>query len=115
MNLIKEVKSCPVDQMFSCRLILRTEKNGGCEDALKALCYAPVVTAILGKPEEIQNLGCTMETDCSTLLPKGKRRDPDRNQAVLTKRQAKVWMPDDLKEEFAIPPFVSKLIFGKRT
>ena len=86
MNLIKEVKSCPVDQMVSCRLIFRSEKDGGRKDALKALRYTPVVAAILGKPEEIQNLGCTTEADCPALLTQGESSNPDGNQAVLTER-----------------------------
>ncbi|HET7213000.1 MAG TPA: hypothetical protein VFL79_05395 [Terriglobia bacterium] len=48
MKVIKEMKSCPVDQMVSCRLILRSEKDGGSKDALKALRYSAVIMAILG-------------------------------------------------------------------
>ena len=114
MKVIKEMKSCPADQMIPCRLIFRTEEDGGRKDALKALCHAPVVPAILGKPEEVQNLGCTMEADCPALLPKSKRCHPDGNQAVLPERQGKVGMSDDLKEELAVPALVGKLVFWKR-
>ena len=86
MKVVKEVKSCPVDQMVSCGLVFSPKKDGRGKNTLKALRYTSVITTILGESEEIQNLGCTLEADCPALLPKGKCRNPDGNQAVLTER-----------------------------
>jgi len=86
MNLIKKVKTRPVDQMVPCGLVFSPKENGRSKYALKALHYTPAVTAILGKPEKIQNLGCALEVDRLAFLPKGQRCNPDGNQAVLAER-----------------------------
>ena len=114
MNLIKEVKTRPVNQTAFARLILCSEKDGGSEDALEALHHAPVIPAILGEVEELQHLRGTIEMDRAAHLPEGECRHPNRNKAVLPEGQTEVGMSDDMKEEISVAAHVKELMLGER-
>lgn len=56
LHLVEKVKTCPVNQVTSGRLILGAEKHGGCKDVLKCVNEASIVVSIRAKAEESQQL-----------------------------------------------------------
>jgi hypothetical protein len=86
MKLIEEVQARPVEQLAGVRLIFRAEEDGRGKNALKALDHAAVVTAVLGKPEEIEHLSGAAEVHGPALLPQRQGGNPDRDKTVLAKR-----------------------------
>ena len=68
-KLVKEVEARPVEDLTGAQLIFGAEEDGRGKDMLKALDHAAVIAAILGKPEEIQQLGDAAEVHGSALLP----------------------------------------------
>jgi|SRR5579875_1128686 len=115
MKLIKEMKASPVDQMIPIGLVVGSEEDRRSEDSLKALCDAPVVSAVLRQPEKFQHLGGASETNGAAFLAEGERCYPNRNQPILAKGQAEIRMSDDVKEEASIPALINKLIFANWT
>ena len=107
---IKEVKPHRVNQSVLVRLIIGPEENRGSEHALKALHDSPVMTTVLGETEEIQHLSCTVEVNDTTPLLHGKGGDPDGDETILTKGQAKSRMTRDIEEELAVAAGVVELI-----
>ena len=57
LHAIEELKARQVDDSHALWLLFRAEKDGGREDPLKTLNHAAIVRAILGEPEEIEELG----------------------------------------------------------
>jgi hypothetical protein len=71
VNIVKEVEARPIDQARAGRLIFGTEKDRGRENTLDTLSHPLVIAAILGQPEEFQNLGGASEMDSSAFLAEG--------------------------------------------
>ena len=55
-------------------------------------------------------MGSTLEPDASTLLSNSESRDPNGNEAILTKGQAESRMTHDIEAEFAVASDVRELI-----
>jgi hypothetical protein len=114
MEVIKKVEACPVQQAATARLVLRAKEDGRGEDPLKALYDAPVIATVLGESEELQHLRSAIEMDRTASLPKCQSCHPNGNEAVLTKRQPKLRVGNDLKEETPVTTFVKHLGPGDR-
>src|SRR5215831_17826768 len=57
LHAIEELKAREVDDRRRLWLSFRTEEDGGREDSLKTFNHAAIMTAILGEPEELEELG----------------------------------------------------------
>jgi hypothetical protein len=111
-NPIEEVKTCPVSNVVSTRLIVGAKEDGGCEDPLEALNDAAIMTSVLSKTEEVQHLTGGVEADDPARLLHSECRYPDGNEPILTKGQTESGMPGNLKEELAVAASVGELIFA---
>ena len=52
-NPIKKMKTCPISDGVSIRLIVGGKEDGRCEDPLEALHDAAVMATVFGKTEEV--------------------------------------------------------------
>ncbi len=78
-HAIEEMKTGEINEPGPAWFFLRSEKDGGREDALKPIDHALIVRPILGQVKEIEHLGGRIEMDCPVFLFKGEGRNPDGN------------------------------------
>jgi hypothetical protein len=101
---IKEMKPHVINESVLIRLTFGPEENRCNEDALEALHDSPVMTAVFGEPEEVEHLGSTLKPDGPALLLHSERRDPNRDETILTKGQAEAMESGYIKKEFPVVP-----------
>lgn len=85
-HAFEEVKSSAIGHLVAARLIICTEENCRGENTLKAFDDPAVMPAIFGEVKELEHLRCAAEADKSATLLESERRDPDRDEPVLTAR-----------------------------
>lgn len=112
VHSINEVEPGPIEDKLAIGFVAGSEEDGGGEDPLEALHHAAVPLAILEKMKEIEQLGSGAEPYNAATLAQCQGGDPDWNQPVLTVGQAKLWMADDLEEEFTVTTGVGSLVSG---
>jgi len=88
VKLIKKVKTSPIDHTIAAGLVFGTEENRRSKNPLKALRAPAVISTIFRESEEVEHLGSTAETYRAAFLTKGKRSNPNRNEAILAERKA---------------------------
>jgi len=94
-------------------LIVRSEKDGSCKDALECLDDPPIVPAVLRQVKKIKHLSGAVKVNGAAFLADGERRYPDRNQAVLAERKAIGWMAGDLQKKLSVASGVDELILWR--
>lgn len=107
---IKKMKPGPINDKTAVRLVIRPEKDRGSKYPLEAFHDPVIPFAIFEEVEEVEYLGRGAETHDAAALADGHGRYPDRNEAVLTVRDAELRMADNLKEKFAVAPCVGQVI-----
>ena len=80
------------------------EEDGAAEDPTESVGQTAVVRSVLRQSPLVQNLTGTLELDRPALLAHGLGGNPQRDQSILSERQAVVRMADDLEEEAPVPP-----------
>src|SRR5207249_3276551 len=93
--------------------VIGAEVNRAREDAFKPVDEPTVVLPITRQTELFEHFRTGMKPHASALLPHGKRGDPDWNQPVLPKRESKIGMSLDLKNEFPVSSRVQKCAFWR--
>ncbi len=96
MKSIEEVKTGPVKQVATGRLIFGTEEYGRGKYPLEAVDYAPVVASVFRKAKEFEHLRSTMEVNGPALLPEGESCYPDGDETILAEGQAEVRVGDNV-------------------
>ena len=112
---IKELKSGPIDGKSAARLVIGPEKDGGGKYPLETLHDAAITLAVFEEMEKVEDLGSCTKSDNPTASTDGHGCYPDWDEAILTIREAVVWMADDLEKEFSITPCVGQLSGGRTT
>jgi hypothetical protein len=97
-----------MDHRGAVPLHVRSEENSCAEDALERSNQSPVLGAALLDTKCVQHLGGTVKGNSRGLLANRHRRQKDRNQAILSPREAIAWVTSDLEHESPVPPFVKK-------
>src|SRR3954451_11945236 len=100
----QEVETRSLDH-FRCSLdAIRTEEDGGTENALEGFDEPSVFFPSLAHAEGIEHLGTRTESNRLTLLLDGQRGQIDRTQPILSIRQAELGMPCALQQKVPVPP-----------
>ena len=86
LHTIEKVKSSPIDEGISARLVFGSKEDGSGEDSLKALDDPAIVIAVWWEPEEIEHLGGAFELNDAAPLSKGESSQPNRDEPILAKR-----------------------------
>jgi hypothetical protein len=113
LHAIEELEARQIDDRRTLWLSFCAEEDGGREDPLKTLNHATIVRAILGEPEEIEELGGALEVNDSTLRLDGECRDPNRDQAVLAVGEAVSRVGRDFEEEAPVVASVGQLFLRR--
>jgi hypothetical protein len=89
-------------------LAVGAEEDGRPKDALKSSSEAPVLRTALLHAEGVQHLCSAAKGNARCLLTNRKCRQKDRDEPVVTPRQAVARVPRDLENELAIVSFVKQ-------
>jgi hypothetical protein len=84
LHAIEKIKSLPINDAISFKVIFDTEENRGGEDVLVALHDAAVVAAVFAQAEEIEHLCDSLEADYSIFLLHGQGGHANRDETVLS-------------------------------
>ena len=101
--------------MVPVRLIVRTEKDGRCEDSLKCLDDPPIVATVFRQVKEVEHLRGALKANDAAFLANGECRYPDGYEAVLTEWKPVNWMACDLQKELSVVPGVNELFLWRAT
>jgi site-specific DNA recombinase len=99
-RLVKDLRTFP--------LRIGAKEDRGSENPLKGADKAPVLRAPLLQPEDVEHLGSTLEGNPPTPLANRQRGEKDRDQPVLSPRQAIGGMTGDLKQELSVTTLMQK-------
>jgi hypothetical protein len=89
-------------------LVFGSKEDRGSKDAMEALDYAAIMTAVLGEAEKVEHLGGALETYDPAFLLHSQRCYPDGYEAVLAKGEAEFGMAGDIEKEPPVAPRVNK-------
>lgn len=109
LHAIEEVEAAPINDRGGASLFFGSEEDGSAEEPLEAFDKAAIVGAVFGKMKKVEHLGGRFEMKLAGFLPQCEGGDPDREEAILPERQAKIWMRDDVKKKFTVPPAMDHL------
>ncbi len=109
-HAFEEVESSAIGHPVAARLVVGAKKDCGRKYSLKPLHDPSIMPTVFGEVEKIEHLRCATKMDDSAILLESERRDPDRDEPILTVRQTKARMAGDFKEEFSVPAEVGKLV-----
>ena len=84
------------------------KKDGGAEDPLKGSHQVPILGTSLLQAERIEHLGGASEGDLLPLLANGEGSQENRDQSILSPREAVVGMSRHLEEEMSVSPLMEK-------
>jgi hypothetical protein len=98
-----------MDHSGAFALSISAEENRRAEDALERTDQPAVLGPALLHPKSVQHLRGAPETNDSTLLLNGKRREEDRHQPILPPRQSVGWVSSDLQQKLTVPALVQEL------
>jgi hypothetical protein len=87
---------------------VRAEKNGGAEDPLKGSHQVSVLGTALLQAERIEHLRGAAERDPLPPLANGEGSKEDRDQSILSPREAVAGMTGHLEEEVSVSPFMEQ-------
>lgn len=102
MHAIEEVESGPIKDRFAIGFVTGSEEDGSRKDPLEPFHDAAVPFAVLEEMEEVKHLGGTSKADHPAALAQSQGGNPNCDEPVLTVRKPKLWVADNLEEEFAV-------------
>lgn len=102
MHAVEEVESGPVKDRLAIGFVIGSEKDGSRKDPLESFHNAAVSFAVLKEMEEVKHLGGRPKSDNPAALAQGQGGNPNCNEPVLAVRKPKLWVADDLEEEFSV-------------
>jgi hypothetical protein len=109
VDAIKKMKTRGINQRISIGVILGAEKDGCCEDSLKALNNSPIMTTVGSEAEEIKHLKGSVKVDGAAFLLNGESGYPNGDQAILAEGQAKLGVRRDLQKKLSVPSCMGQL------
>ena len=106
--LLHEVEPGLVNDRSLLALRIGAEEACGAKDSFKPADKPPILGAALLHAKIVEHLCSTREEDRLVLLADRERGQEDRNQAVLTPRQAIARMTGYLKEKLSVTAFMEQ-------
>src|SRR5262249_38738669 len=86
-----------------CLCFAGSEEDGTGKDTAESIGQTAVMRTILRQSPFVQNLAGAAELDRPALSANGLSGNPERDQPILSERQAVIWMADNFEEEAAVP------------
>lgn len=103
---VEEMEPPVIPELLVASVSFSTEVDCAREDSFKAVDESPIMWAIVGKIELLQDLGGGTEQHSPALLPNCKRRDPYGDQPILPEWEPVVGMSKHIEDESSIPSSV---------
>jgi hypothetical protein len=102
MHAIEEVEPGPIKDRLAIGFVIGSEEDGSRKDPLEPFHHAAVPFAVLEEMEEVKHLGGGSKADNPAALAQGQGSNPNCDEPVLAVRKPKLWVADNLEEEFAV-------------
>jgi hypothetical protein len=115
LRLAEKTEPSPMDNLGSRRHRIRAEEHCGAENPFECRNQSAILLAALAHAEGPQHLGGCSEANRLTFLLNGQRREKNGDNSVFAEGHSVMWVADDLKNEFAVPPFVDELTGRERS
>jgi hypothetical protein len=103
-----EVEPGAVDDGDTLPLGVGAEEDGRAKNALKSSDEAPILGTALLHAEGVQHIRRAVEGNLRCLLTNRESREEDRDEPILTPRQAETRVSGDLQNELAIASLVEQ-------